>query len=566
VEAGLENRVSRIQELNSGLREKDFDRNKDISGASPRVLGTSMTVSDLERLNEALHTVRRLCPVLPVLAIPWMHPKHAIDPVHEQLMGVQGASKGGVAKREGMRGWALRIGWYMLYQLRFSLMLLRLRWRFRRQIGELRHQGFDLIAKTWCFGPGRPMDDHDFYYGDLQRRLADRGVRMLLLCGDASGPDWDGFAKAHVSTSGLCRLPELCLVHPLTPIWMAWKQLLASLRLRRIAAGSHDPLVRQVSALASRDCLSLSVTCVGLFFCIGRTAVRTWHPRAFMTLYEGHGWEKCAWWGAKDTDGSCRTVGYQHTVVSPASLSLTRPYVGVKERSLPDVVLSLGQTTLELMRGGHEPYGVKLIPFGSFRRPQDASRPHPPRPSLRTVLVLPEGHFPEPELLFDFAKRVALLLPDHHFIFRCHPILPLAQFCPHLADELQKFPERFPNIEVSPYKVIEADFARSSAVLYRGSSAVLYAVLNGLKPIYLHDVNRRDVDSLSELQGWRECVSSIEEMEQVLRKYAATTAESALEEWRNAVDYVNAYVMPVDAQSIDRLLEAVGLPSKKTVT
>src|SRR5256885_6639749 len=52
--------------------------------------------------------------------------------------------------------------------------------------------------------------------------------------------------------------------------------------------------LRRVGRRASVEVLSPAVTEAGLIHHIARTAVRTWRPRALLTLYEGHGWEKSA--------------------------------------------------------------------------------------------------------------------------------------------------------------------------------------------------------------------------------------------------------------------------------
>jgi hypothetical protein len=522
-----------------------------------------MTLASFEHLAGTLNAVRRLCPDLAVLAIQWMHPKHPIHPAQEKLMRGEGMITGGAAKGGWVRRWGnnlraagellLHLGWCMVHATYLSLVLMRLRWYLRLEIDVLKRQRFDLIAKTWCFGADRATDDRDFYYGDLQRRLAERGVRMLLLCGDVNDTDWRAFARAYISTSNLCRVPELCLVHPLAPIWMALKQLLTSLRLHRLAARAGEPLIRQVCRLASRDCLSPHVTYNGLFFWIGRTAVQTWHPRAFMTLYEGHGWEKCAWWGAKTADESCKTVGYQHTVLFRESLSLTRPYLDIRERSVPDVVLSLGPATLELMRNGHERHRSRILCFGSFRH-LGSGVTRPVDPARRIVLVTPEGLTTEVKTIFTFAYECAQRLPSYLFVLRLHPQFSLAEALKILPPDVMKQP----NIVISD-KRIEEDFNRASVLLYRGSSSVLYAILNGLFPIYLHVDSMIDTDPLYELKSWRKLCTTVDGFKGLLEEYERTPAGRLEDEWRVAANYVRNYTMPVVEERVEQFLMAVGI-------
>ena len=190
-----------------------------------------------ERLVAALHYVRQSCPTVPVLSIMWMHPKHPIHHVHEVLMQREPATRGvpagqrhtgviGLLKRMAeSNSRLLRFAVCAANAVRLSVKLSSLRWHERRKIEVLRRKPFDVVAKTWCFGLQRPSGEDDFYYGDLQQRLARRGHRMLLLCGDSSETNWQQFADAQVSTPDSNRIPELCLAPPWAPLKMLWMQL-----------------------------------------------------------------------------------------------------------------------------------------------------------------------------------------------------------------------------------------------------------------------------------------------------------------------------------------------------
>lgn len=236
------------------------------------------------RLAEALGTARRLSPGLPVLGIQWLHLMHPLHPVQEELLRIADrttkdpgtlARGGGWLKRiSELAGLVWRQGRCVAYALYLTSVLGRLRWRMRKAVAQLRSQHFDVVAKTWCFGV--VSEERDFYYGDLQRRMAERGRRMLLLAGDGAGSDWRVFSRTHVSVDEPCKLPEWALVPLTAPLCMALKQLAGSIRLRGIGGRSSSVLLRQIGARASRDCLLPSTTRNGLFFWIGQTAVRRW--------------------------------------------------------------------------------------------------------------------------------------------------------------------------------------------------------------------------------------------------------------------------------------------------
>lgn len=525
-----------------------------------------------KELVEAMYAVRRLCPHLPLLGASSVNPRYPLSSDHVEMMntilnGVGEATRSGTDRSTALQNMppvrliAKRLVLCMLSALRETLDLIYLKLKFSLVLRRLKRNPASLLMKTWCFGPESLNSSDDFYYGRLPQLLQQRGVSFLLLCGDALGGNKRTFAQAVLKRTQVRSIPEQLLAPVWAPIVIACKQIVTSWQLYRLLRTPSDGKFAVTCARALVDCLSPSTTKNTMYYYIAKGAVETWRPRAFVTLYEGQSWEVPAWNGAKTALKECLTVGYQHTVVMPYSLSLTWPNKGSWELSTPDLVLYLGERTKRMMKPGHEAHKTEFILFGSFRRSPGSSLESAPRPWRRTVLVLPMGSLPEAKLLFNFVIRVASSLLDHQFIFRCHPLVPFEQVRPWLESS----PEECRNIEVSDCKSIEDDFSRSSVVLYRSSSAALYAVLNGIKPVYLDDRNLFDVDVLFELTNWRERVSSVSEMEEVLRRYAATGDPGVSEEWRRAAEFVNGYTTAADDASADRFLRRVMGDGRQTL-
>ncbi|MBI3321183.1 MAG: hypothetical protein HYZ91_02820 [Candidatus Omnitrophica bacterium] len=519
------------------------------------------TLSSMERLVEALNAVKRQCPDVAVESMLWMHVKHPIHPAQEALlkqvdaMATNGEKPDGQPVNGGWRDLAVLLGRACLcvgYAIHLTARLARLRWRLRHSIRSLRRQSFDLVAKSWCFEAGLLTNGRDFYYGDLQQRLADRGLRMLILTGHPT-ESWRAMPAAKASAVSPHQLPEFCLIPYAAPLWMAWHQWWTALRLWRMARHTDDPIIRWVVLRASQDSLSSAITPIGVYDWIGRSIGRIWHPKAFVTLYEGYAWEQCLWRGLRAVDPACRTVGYQHSVLLRHNLALLQPQQNGEGRIRPEVVMCLGPRTQSMLRASHQ--RSELFPFGTFRRPPQAQTLRAPCPGKRTVLVLPEGFLEEMTLLFNTAMQVARSTPHYRFILRCHPVLPFHKVQPLLECD----PLMLPNVIVSTQPVIERDFEQASVILYRGSSAVLYAVLHGLKPIYLDAARHHEVDPLFELRDWPERASSVHELNEILQRYGEADPDHAAAVWRPAAEYVDSYTVAVDGSSIDRLLSTIGV-------
>ena len=464
-----------------------------------------------EDLANCMDEIRAYCSSPVLDAVPWMNLKHPIHSVQEELIRPVSPQERAVAEPPV---WALiRAAAGGLYAFRVMVELIRVRLVFRSQLRELRTRSYEIIAKSWHFGK-KDSNGRDFYYGDLQTRLRERGVRMLLLTGDAQGALWDWTSDFQETALSLDRLPEWTLV-PLTAPWEAVRLQWKSWRdLRRLANQTSRPLLRRLALRASRDMLSYRLIPTLLYAWVGKTSTRLWKPRVWLTLYEGHGWEQILWRGVREADPACKIAGYQHTILPPYLSALLRPSRDPGSRLRPDWVLCLGSRAKRLLEASH-PDSVLTV-FGTFRRQGPGSKsPVAPDPLNRTVIVLPEGLPDEARLLFEAALCAARKSPSLRFILRCHPQLPFGKVLPFLSTD----PGSLPNVEVSQGSPIEQDFARSSAILYRGSSSVLYAVLAGLKPIYLDQEGLRDIDPLGELNVWRERIRDWAEMEPHLNRF-----------------------------------------------
>lgn len=271
-----------------------------------------------------------------------------------------------------------------------------------------------------------------------------------------------------------------------------------------------------------------------------------------LTLYEGHAWEQLAWAAIREADPGCRIIAYQHTALFSHQLSMLKLLEGDRFCVKPDLVLCLGPLTAQRLEAAHP--RSQLIPFGTFRKTARVPEPVVPAPERKTVLVLPEAHIEEMDLLFQTAWQAAQQLPDHTFILRCHPILPAPE--QQIRSCLGPQASSIPNLEVSVGNSIEEDFSRSSVLLYRGSSSVLYAVRFGLKPIYIRERSLPDLDPLSGLNDWKEELEGVAPLVESLRRYAGQPAAEQLPQWHVASEFVRSYAIPVEDSALDRLLEA----------
>ncbi|MDO8527432.1 MAG: hypothetical protein Q7T03_07090 [Deltaproteobacteria bacterium] len=508
-----------------------------------------------KKLFKVCHELRDRWPNLALMAIGWMHFTNARQSVTEKILVGK--------KAPGVFYNVARCGWILWKGLSVFCLVLFLRWDLRCERKALAQKRFEVIGKTWSFGPDSSKETPDFYYGNLQEKLAKEGLNFLLLCGNVQRKEWRRFARGHVRTEGLCRLPELCLVSPVDVLKSVLLQIKTSFFLLKKSRHEKDLLARTVLEWAACDVLRQQTLFNMLHYFLAKSAVALWHPQAFLTFYEGHAWEKCIWKGVKEISPGCKTFGYQHTVIMQRASDLLVPAPDGNFPTMPDVVLCSGQRSFEMMGGKANHPQTKFVVFGSFRAGKTSGvKMAKAPPSLRrTVLVTPEGLLPEAVLLFDAAMMVAKNLQDHRFIFRSHPVLPFERVRPHLKID----PATLSNIEISTKPSIEEDFDLASVLLYRGSSAVFYAILKGLKPFYFHRQDLEVIDPVFELTYWKIYVNSEKELGDGLKDYEKTDIEKNILAWQVAEKYVKDYNIPVEKGSIDLFLASMQISERASI-
>ncbi len=505
-------------------------------------------------LAQVMADIRRDTPFRAALGISTLNPRHPIPLDQLEIMARLLREPAEEARPPSRTEMIWRWLWVLAFALRDSLSLVLVQWRFRKGVEDQLQGPATIVLNTWAFGPETLRGAADFYYGTLPQQLAERGVSCVMVTVDNRGGVDPAFVQAALSRRDVRYVPETLLMPVTAPLRIARTQWRTARHLRRLARETHDPRRALVCATAARAALNPITMRNALRYDVARNAVARWNAKVFVTFYEGQPWEKPAWEGAKAANPACVVVGYQHTILLPYSVALLSPSRHSWELAAPHVVLTIGEVTRRMMEPGHATLGTKLMSFGTFRKRPDGSADAPPRPQRRTVLVLPEGNLPESKLLFGFALKAAAVLADHRFIFRCHPMLPFEQVRPHLAEA----PEAHPNIEISRRDIVE-DYARASIVLYRGSSAVLYAIGRGLKPIYLRVDGVPEIDPLFEVTEWRDVVASVDDFAAAACVYARLSEHDADSSWRGVAEYVRRFSVPVDGEAIDRLLNTVGL-------
>ena len=415
---------------------------------------------------------------------------------------------------------------------------------------DINVDNIDVLIVSWLVNIAHVRDEDDFYFGRIQAALAEQGLTSLLVWRNQSGRPAAALMTAAARTGPYARV----LLPDVAGLRTEWGLLMkaAGIRrgLRRQAASTTDKLDRSVALFAAKRAVThATVVNLRLQDQIERLCRRL-RPSAVITLYEGYAWERNVWRAARAADDAVVCVGYQHTILQRLAHAVFRP-LGRECRSGPDVILTLGEVTSGMLKKSPVGAVAEIIEFGSHRRSPVVTAGGPSQNA--TFLVLPEGIESECILLFEFALRCAALMPNARFVFRTHPVLPFDTVSPKLSTG-GHLP---PNVIVSDRREIEADFERAGYLLYRGSSAVLYAVIAGLRPFYVAAAEELSIDPVFELGLWRETVASPLEVKERFERIRRQPNAASADEWRQAAAYCARYTVPIESRAVEKLADIV---------
>jgi len=358
-------------------------------------------------------------------------------------------------------------------------------------VGEL-PQTCDVLMVSHLVNDSFPGQEGDFYYGKAAGELSAQGLSTTIALINYTGTTADTLAASWRQA----KIPRVILapVLGLAEEWSLYRRTCdEARRLKSTAAAQSNDLNRHVAARAALEAAAggaVSALRVGEQI---KALVTRLQPRAIVVTYEGHSWERIAFAAARSVSPQICCIGYQHAALFNLQYAVQRRLTSDYN---PDVILTSGRVSRARLKRNPQLQGVRLDALGSNRSfaRQPARAGGNSGGETRACLVLPEGIVSECNLLFGFALKCALNMPDIEFIWRLHPNMNYAA----LTRQKPAFRDLPSNITLSTDSLAE-DIARSHWALYRGSTAIVQAAVSGVRPVYLHQTGEIPIDTLYEI-------------------------------------------------------------------
>jgi hypothetical protein len=378
--------------------------------------------------------------------------------------------------------------------------------------------------------PTRP----DFYFGSLADDLAKQGVTSVTALIDHE--PWTGTQRKQPYFRGG---PAARVVLPRT---LSLQQEVGLLRRALRTANEISAYGRKATDAHERETLREAARAAASSAMVSTLRIREaigelcacMRPRMVLVTWEGHAWERSVFAIARERSPGVRCLGYQHTILQRHTHALKR---SLGRQHDPDALLTIGEVTAAALQSAWDGHGVPVAVYGSHRRRDSVRPPASFSSGARRCLVVPEGLETECLSLIDFTLRAAREIRDLDFVIRMHPVLPFEQ----LRRRHPQIGDLPPNVSISKNADIEQDFADSTWVLYRGSSAVIHAVLAGKKPIYYRTPDDFGIDPLFSLDTWRTVVTTVGEFRDAMSAVAGNDSAGDCD-YERAKAYCDGYV------------------------
>lgn len=478
------------------------------------------------------------------VAIPWLHVLHGHPAQCARYQDLFDASKksGWMKLRGCLRG--------VLDGVRGTFRRSRSDDSLWQPEGELPRNS-DVLFITHRVSSSHDDKEEDFYLGDLPWQLADRGMRVVVAAIDHACDEGTGYgASAKEGTVSRVRLAYEC--RSSLEREFQERQENESARLTALIENLNG-LDRQVAKRAAVESLGEGTrAALRIGHQIGELSART-RPRNILAIHEGHAWERLAFCRAREVVPGVRCLGYHHAVIFPWHHALKR---SLAPEYNPDRILTAGEVSRNALRNAERLNETPVDILGTNKAP--AGNQKQLASTEPVCLVIPEGIPDECKILFEFALQCARENFGWKFIFRSHPVMPFSS----IQGQVNGWANRQSNVELSE-RTIEEDFQRSRWTLYRGSGAVVQAVLAGLKPFYCLQNGELNFNPIHQAGAWQETVTSLDDFRTRAAKDLEAGLKNRTRSGAEAVAHCQRIFQPIN---VETLASVIATPTASAIT
>jgi hypothetical protein len=352
----------------------------------------------------------------------------------------------------------------------------------------------DVLFISHYINTSSAINEHDFYFGRLPYELSSFGyISVIALINHTNEPEV--FISNKWKSEKIRRVVLSKTLGLLGDLKILKGQLYEFLTLAKLSKRESPGLLKSVMKQASIEALSGGTRNTLIIYKQISCLVKKLNPRIIIITHEGHAWERLAFAAGREVNPSIKCIGYQHSALFRLQHAIKRK---LANRYNPDLIMTSGLIGKKQLEDTSSLTGIPISVLGSSR---SMKSPNVDRElsnynirSKQSCLVIPEGDINECNILFNFSKACALEFPLINFIWRLHPLISF-DFLKKYNSGLSNLPS---NIILSDSK-LEDDISNCQWVLYRGTTAIIQAIGEGLKPLYFQICGEMTIDPLYQI-------------------------------------------------------------------
>ena len=396
---------------------------------------------------------------------------------------------------------------FFIFYLFFNLIFSIFSFSFYRQKKKFRPKK-EVIFLSHLFKQDQIEEKEDFYFGEIPYLLNNYDISSQVIFQNHLRIPIFFFKKKLIKKS---KGQKIMLDAPSFSIYV--KSLIelvkAHLQIKNHINKHTEFFVKRVLKEASIRTFSIDFYKAIIFNYQIKKSLAQINPKVIITTLEGHPREKMLFFHARELDRKTLCIGYQHTVLFPKQNSIFH-YANIN--CMPNMIFTPGKINNEVMlRSFSEDKKIQITNVGSHRI-YKYEKSNAPLRLNKNCLILPDGNLEDLKIFSEFISQIND--EDLDIIVRLHPAFSLLE----LQKKYKLFLNCSSNISFSTEKDINEDFKKSSWAIYRGSGAIIYAIQNGLRPIYLKPLKESlPIDPLLKISDGKKLVSTYLDLKNIIK-------------------------------------------------
>ena len=406
----------------------------------------------------------------------------------------------------------------------------------------------DVLIISHLFHKSQLKEVEDFYFGDLTRKLEEQNLNSIR------------FMLNHTSTSSedLIKSETTSKFNPSTYFFLdslnkktmikIFKDLfLESIKLRKDSIEETDIFKKKVLRHASYQALSISSFKSCIYFFELYEILEKLKPSFVLITLEGHAREKLTFFCSKLFSKKIISIGYQHTILFPNQNAI-KNYVSKK--FIPNMIFTSGEINKKILKKKlSDVYDIKIENVGTFRSKQKKIK-NSKTVTKKYCLILPDGNIEDIKNFSHLVEKINI--PEKDFLVRLHPSYSL-----DVLQNKYKLFLRYPkNVEFSKEKDLILDLEKSTYAIYRGSGAIIYALQNGLEPIYFEVNKELPLDPLIDFRENITKVSNVDQLRKALNNFEEINPNIADKNSNKLKELGSKYFEPYNYSKIINFLKS----------